>query len=197
MFYKLLYLTIILLLVAIGRYLRFYRQLKLKNKDIIDYLVLISNYIRTIVISIHKNTNESFNIDIEKELNTEHVKTVFSHLEKQRFINSNAQIQRDADYLVSRLEALNIVPSANLSKFIDDSKRIQKILETHNSKAIQRILEENKDFFDHCLTYPLDEQQRRSIVSEEDNCLVVSSAGSGKTSSIIGKVKYLTNIKHI
>lgn len=58
----------------------------------------------------------------------------------------------------------------------------------------KKRLEENKDFFDHCLKYPLDEQQRRSIVSEEDNCLVVSSAGSGKTSSIVGKVKYLTEV---
>ena len=40
-------------------------------------------------------------------------------------------------------------------------------------------------------------KQRRSIVSEEDNCLVVSSAGSGKTSSIVGKVRYLIDIKHI
>ena len=34
-------------------------------------------------------------------------------------------------------------------------------------------------------------------MSEEDNCLVVSSAGSGKTSSIVGKVRYLIDIKHI
>lgn len=47
------------------------------------------------------------------------------------------------------------------------------------------------------MKYPLDEQQRRSIVSEEDNCLVVSSAGSGKTSSIVGKVKYLIEIKKV
>ena len=56
---------------------------------------------------------------------------------------------------------------------------------------------QHKEFFDHCLKYPLDKQQRRSIVSEEENCLVVSSAGSGKTSSIVGKVKYLTEIKKI
>ena len=48
---------------------------------------------------------------------------------------------------------------------------------------------------DTFLKYPLDAQQRRSIVTEEDNSLVVSSAGSGKTSSIVGKVKYLTEIK--
>lgn len=34
-------------------------------------------------------------------------------------------------------------------------------------------------------------------MSEEDNCLVVSSAGSGKTSSIVGKVKYLIDIKKV
>lgn len=59
------------------------------------------------------------------------------------------------------------------------------------------LLDTHKEFFDHCLKYPLDKQQRRSIVSEEENCLVVSSAGSGKTSSIVGKVKYLTEIKKI
>ena len=55
----------------------------------------------------------------------------------------------------------------------------------------------NEEFFDRCLKYPLDGQQRRSIVSDEDNCLVVSSAGSGKTSSNVGKVRYLIEVKHI
>ena len=75
--------------------------------------------------------------------------------------------------------------------------QIHNIVKQHNESVIQNILEENKDFFDRCLTYPLDKQQRRSIVSEENNCLVVSSAGSGKTSSIVGKVKYLTERKGI
>lgn len=47
------------------------------------------------------------------------------------------------------------------------------------------------------MKYPLDKQQRRSIVSEENNCLVISSAGSGKTSTIVGKVKYLTEVKGV
>ena len=63
--------------------------------------------------------------------------------------------------------------------------------------GINSLLNTHKDFFDHCLKYPLDKQQRRSIVSEENNCLVISSAGSGKTSSIVGKVKYITEIKGI
>lgn len=64
-------------------------------------------------------------------------------------------------------------------------------------RIIRDLLNAHKPFFDSCLNYPLDEQQRRSIVSEADNCLVVSSAGSGKTSSIVGKVKYLIEIKGV
>lgn len=37
----------------------------------------------------------------------------------------------------------------------------------------------------------------RSIASQQNQCLVISSAGSGKTTSIVGKVLYLTKIKHI
>ena len=83
------------------------------------------------------------------------------------------------------------------AKFIQDFNAIGNRVERHNESVNQNLLERHKAFFDHCLQYPLDEQQRRSIVTEEDNCLVVSSAGSGKTSSIVGKVKYLLDIKHV
>ena len=75
-----------------------------------------------------------------------------------------------------------------------DYGSIHRLVTQHNDILIRKRLKLNKEFFDKCLTYPLDNQQRRSIVSEEDNCLVVSSAGSGKTSSIVGKVKYLTEV---
>ena len=84
-----------------------------------------------------------------------------------------------------------------LASFLEDYANMGSFIKTHNEKQQQAILMRNKDFFDHVLKYPLDNQQRRAIISEENNCLVVSSAGSGKTSSIVGKVEYLTKIKHI
>lgn len=62
---------------------------------------------------------------------------------------------------------------------------------THNKEFVQKELREKKTFFDTVLSYPLDQQQRESIVKLEDNCQVISSAGSGKTSTSIAKVKYL------
>lgn len=66
----------------------------------------------------------------------------------------------------------------------------------HNDQFVEKELKEKKEFFDTALAYPLDHQQRESIVKLEDNCLVVASAGSGKTSTMMGKIKYLTNCRN-
>lgn len=96
-----------------------------------------------------------------------------------------------------KLAIFHLEPSEGITQFVDDYCSLAKLVKSHNEQVINNRLSQYKDFFDHCLQYPLDNQQRRSILSETDNCLVVSSAGSGKTSSIIGKVKYLTDIQKI
>ena len=75
--------------------------------------------------------------------------------------------------------------------------RLDYIRPKHNNEFVNKELTDNKDFFDKVLKYPLDQQQRESIVKLEDNCLVISSAGSGKTSTAIAKVKYLLEKRHI
>lgn len=67
--------------------------------------------------------------------------------------------------------------------------------QVHNKEVVEKELKDNEHFFDTVLKYPLDAQQRESIVKLEDNCLVISSAGSGKTSTSIAKVKYLLEKK--
>lgn len=136
-------------------------------------------------------------IDIPSDLNNGFYGRVISATQEKDFINHYKVHFQEAYSLLKKLEAFNITPSETISKFINDFGRINKLVKQHNDGVITFLLDTHRDFFDHCLKYPLDKQQRRSIVSEEDNCLVVSSAGSGKTSSIVGKVKYLTEIKGI
>lgn len=88
----------------------------------------------------------------------------------------------------------NHVPSSLLStsdylKELDAN--ISDIPQKHNLVFVKKELERNKEFFDTVMKYPLDQQQRESIVKLEDNALVISSAGSGKTSTTVGKIKYL------
>lgn len=147
--------------------------------------------------NILKQNNERFFIDIETDLEHSFNGHIISYQEEKLFANHYKEIYHDVHRLLKRLEAFNVKPSDIITKFVNNFGSIHSLVKNHNEKVIQNKLDTYKDFFDHCLKYSLDKQQRRSIVSEEDNCLVVSSAGSGKTSSIVGKVKYLTEIKKI
>lgn len=68
---------------------------------------------------------------------------------------------------------------------------------TNNEHFVNNELSRCAQYFDTVLTYPLDAQQREAIVSLEDNVLVISSAGSGKTMTTVGKVRYLIDIQHV
>lgn len=136
-------------------------------------------------------------IDIPSDLNSTFSGKIISATQEKDFVNHYKPHFQEAYSLVKKFEAFNITPSETIFKFISDFGAINRLVKQHNEGIITFLLDTHKEFFDHCLKYPLDKQQRRSIVSEEENCLVVSSAGSGKTSSIVGKVKYLTEIKKI
>jgi DNA helicase IV len=60
-----------------------------------------------------------------------------------------------------------------------------------NNAFIGCELRSCKVFFDSFEKYPLSEKQREAIVHDEDGNLVVAGAGTGKTSTIAGKVGYL------
>ena len=68
----------------------------------------------------------------------------------------------------------------------------------HNARYIERALEEERDYLDHVLDavdpqIRLDQAQRRMVLTDEDNCLVIAGAGAGKTTSVAAKVKYLVD----
>ena len=76
-------------------------------------------------------------------------------------------------------------------EFENTYKDIDKKKVLHNEMFVENQKTVNSEYFDTLLNYPLSEQQRDAIVTAEDNCLVVSAAGSGKTSTMEGKVRYL------
>lgn len=143
-----------------------------------------------------ENENNVY-VDIPAALDNAFCDKIITSKEGQAFLDHIHPIYLEAKSLIKKLIFFNIPISESIETFIIGFENADKHIKEHNDKVIRLLLERYKSFFDNCLKYPLDEQQRRSIISEEDNCLVVSSAGSGKTSSIVGKVKYLTEIKGI
>ena len=76
------------------------------------------------------------------------------------------------------------------------------LLKQHNRKFVDNKLIKYKEYFDSMFNdidkkILLDKEQREAIICEEDNLLILSGAGSGKTTTISGKVKYLVDINRV
>ena len=69
--------------------------------------------------------------------------------------------------------------------------------DSHNKHFVASELARCRAFFDGCEKYKLDEQQRTACVTDEDAGLVVAGAGSGKTSTILAKGRYLVERRGI
>ena len=146
---------------------------------------------------ILKQEHDRFFKDIESDLEQTFNGQYITYREEKQFTEYYTELFHEVNDFLKRLETFHVEPSETIIKFVSDFENLQWFIKSHNDRFIKEELDTYKVFFDHCLKYPLDNQQRRSIVSGEDNCLVVSSAGSGKTSSIVGKVRYLIDIKHV
>lgn len=124
----------------------------------------------------------------------------FTHSELEK-------IQKDSECLMNALSVVypnyvKYLAEGEMLAFYDDLNirmlTIERLRNEHNKLFVDCQLIENRKYFDTVLgKYPLDEQQRDSIVKLEDNCLVTASAGSGKTSTILAKAKYLVEKRNI
>lgn len=73
-------------------------------------------------------------------------------------------------------------------------------IENHNQFFIEKRLKQYKEYFDEMFylidpNIVLDTEQRKIILEEERNSLIIAGAGSGKTTTMAAKVKYLVDKK--
>lgn len=114
----------------------------------------------------------------------------FTDSELKQFQLNFSDFSNKANPLLT--ESPNYINKEQVERAKVISNEIETDREQHNKDFVANELQKNCKYFDTVLgQYPLDPQQRESIVKLEDNCLVIASAGSGKTSTILGKAKYL------
>lgn len=101
-------------------------------------------------------------------------------------------------------DAIALAKDPELSRFLpgDRSARyrthrrnlrdVAEYIQRLNQEFLVRRLEEDKEALDKVEKFPLTGRQRLAVATDENNTFVVAGAGTGKTSTIVAKVDYLT-----
>ena len=169
------------------------------NQDIFDDLILAIEYSKklkglpTFCIELYKlqyiinNFNELCNqFDLLNDYNKK------LDLSKYNYIDFNQKINiiNDVAELISRIDMQHL--------FYDDLKlhnNLDEMVKAHNEEWINANL--NNPLFDSINNRSLDNEQKKSVLTDELSTLVVAGAGSGKTLTICGKVEYLLKEKNV
>lgn len=123
-------------------------------------------------------------------------------LEFNEMINSNAYITwRKYNQFLEKYEHI-FKEASNNSALQDIANNGYQKIEEHNNLLINKKLILEQDYFDNIFknidaNILLDEEQRKAILEEEDYSLIIAGAGSGKTTTMAAKVKYLIEKKGI
>ena len=108
-------------------------------------------------------------------------------------LTSNSFILDKTD-LLNFLNFLRIYNDLQNYKNLEESK--ENVIAKANERFISNEIEENEEVFE-VEDYVLDGYQKRAVVIDEDNMQIIAGAGTGKTSTLQGKLKYLTKVKGV
>lgn len=82
-----------------------------------------------------------------------------------------------------------------IKKFLKLYSTLESYFQTQNSIYIKNELQQYENLLNNIDGKSLDFQQKMAVLSDEKNNLIIAGAGSGKTLTISGKVKYLIESK--
>jgi DNA helicase-4 len=85
----------------------------------------------------------------------------------------------------------------SVKKFNDIFNDFNNYIVRYNQNYVHTQKEKLNQYFDDIEGKQLDEQQRTAIITDEYSNLIIAGAGSGKTLTILGKVKYLIEHKNV
>lgn len=160
----------------------------IRNYDNIDDLVIkwnVSYYLNSVVKKFAKIGNYAPD-------------NYFSHNWKQKLLlwHKNA-IPKVKKFKEDYAEYISSEDEKFFEKFYNKPETFETDTKQANERYINQELNDNSDLFDDLDGKSLDSQQREAIVVDEDAVKVIAGAGSGKTFTIQGKVKYLTEKRDV
>ncbi len=121
---------------------------------------------------------------------------------KTGFIDNeySADVKKNCSLLIKKTNNTSIIAYIPLSKLNDRKRKLTELsagiitkIAKHNDVVAGSLAGKAKDIIGNVEEKELDFQQLKCIVKPMPNHLVIAGAGTGKTTTIVGKVKYLLN----
>ncbi|MDD3121251.1 MAG: UvrD-helicase domain-containing protein [Bacilli bacterium] len=145
-----------------------------------------NQFLNLIKLYLIKNEEEQY-VDSMSDLNY-----IFSG---KRFIS-----KKEIEEIYNLYNKNEIKKNQNYDKYFENLKILEDFRELYNEKFVKQKLIEEKQYLDSILevvdpVIKLDKKQREVVLRDEDYTLVVAGAGSGKTTTVAAKVKYLVDKK--
>lgn len=138
---------------------------------------------------------------LEIKNNFDYIKQQYLLLDLYKDVfNFNSDLYIDIlekERIIKKLEPIYQCVRQARKKYYDFSKieRVNDLINHHNLSYIER--HKVDPLFDNIRDKSLDSEQRESILKDEKASLIIAGAGSGKTLTICGKVKYLLERKNV
>ena len=88
---------------------------------------------------------------------------------------------------VKMKSTLSVSHSKSVKTFLESADRLR---ERVNKRVLEKNSREHKEFFDTVQSNPLTSEQIESVLTFDNRNLVIASAGSGKTATIVSKAAY-------
>lgn len=117
-------------------------------------------------------------------------------LEFNKYIDYNDKQEiKEKYYNIYIICKRKIIKNKKQKIFIKKYKKVDRYVNKWNNKYIDDNI--NLEMFNNICGCKLDLNQRKAVLTDEINTLLIAGAGSGKTLTIIAKIEYLVNIQKI
>ncbi len=177
------YAVIIVIAIAVILYLFYllYKEEKRKRNE--KHLANINAYLPNIYTATTQMLTRLTNYDMG----------YFTNYEFTNWINSFSrlyEIIKDNNYDDIGLEVEDDVIIKSFKNYFENGSQHRNF---YNQDFLKKELKKYDLYFNDIEGRKLDLQQRTAIITDEDNNIVIAGAGSGKTTTIVGKVTYVIN----